>query len=758
MRKSIVVLSDGTGNAASAIWRTNVWRLFQSLDLTKSDQIAIYDDGVGTSAFKPLALLGGAFGWGLKRNVLELYKFVCRNYEADYQIFGFGFSRGAFTIRVVMGLIVNQGIVRFSSDAELDKNAKAAYRAYRRARYHTYLRIEKPFRIIRDVAVNIKNWVLRKRQYSSANNIKVSTIRFIGAWDTVAAYGLPIEEMTRGVSQWLWPLELPDRELSPKVIRACHALALDDERTTFHPVLWDESNENAPSQRDDGSRYIQDERLSQVWFPGVHSNVGGGYADDSLAYIALHWIMREAQTCGLRFKSWPQADPDAEINIRASRDKDGRLYDSRAGLAGYYRYGPRKIDLLSHAPKDGVEIPLPKIHQCVFARTLEGAHIYTPIGLPQKYTPVRDDGRILAGSENPYESPDRAVARASTQESVWDLVWQRRIIYFATLGATFHLFLFPLIYSTDRADEFSTRLRPVSETIRIIDAFSPNFFNLWLNAYAAKPGRCLLSILAVALLIGLGLHLRSRIIERMRAIWRAAEDQLPGLPTSWIYKLRTSKPYQTFHSALKRHLLPFLSALGLVYISLTLASHVLFNFQDASGLSCQETTYPKGATWLGETLVEKQFSANEMCWPSGIQLAKGQRYQIILTMLPNEPFRDGNILADLSGYELTQLPDLRDRLSKFLSIPLRRVFLRPWFRIIGRIGETGTDEYFFDPDRPTGVGLARLGELSIAFRARRSGELFIYVNEAVIGFPGLSDLFYRNNTGKAKLLIKHLPR
>src|SRR5207248_8629283 len=70
MGTRIVLLSDGTGNSAAKVWRTNVWRVFEALDLTGSDQIACYDDGVGTSSFKPLAVLGGAFGWGLKRNVM----------------------------------------------------------------------------------------------------------------------------------------------------------------------------------------------------------------------------------------------------------------------------------------------------------------------------------------------------------------------------------------------------------------------------------------------------------------------------------------------------------------------------------------------------------------------------------------------------------------------------------------------------------------------------------------------------------------
>ncbi|MGA7807563.1 phospholipase effector Tle1 domain-containing protein, partial [Bradyrhizobium sp.] len=136
--KNIILLSDGTGNSAAKVWRTNVWRLFQCLELKGSNQVTIYDDGVGTSSFLPLAILGGAFGWGLKRNVRELYKFLCRNYQPGDRIYGFGFSRGAFTIRVLIGLVLNQGLVKFSDERELDQKAKAAYRAYRHAKYSAW--------------------------------------------------------------------------------------------------------------------------------------------------------------------------------------------------------------------------------------------------------------------------------------------------------------------------------------------------------------------------------------------------------------------------------------------------------------------------------------------------------------------------------------------------------------------------------------------------------------------------------------------
>ena len=111
--KNIVLLSDGTGNSSAKLLKTNVWRVYESLDLDDpSVQVACYDDGVGTSSFKPLQLLGGAVGVGLKRNVLRLYRFLCEHYDPGDRIYAFGFSRGAFTIRVLVALICNQGIIK----------------------------------------------------------------------------------------------------------------------------------------------------------------------------------------------------------------------------------------------------------------------------------------------------------------------------------------------------------------------------------------------------------------------------------------------------------------------------------------------------------------------------------------------------------------------------------------------------------------------------------------------------------------------
>src|SRR5687767_2925365 len=112
-RKNIVLLSDGTGNSSAQLLKTNVWRIYESLQLADPNvQVACYDDGVGTSGFAPLRLLGGAIGFGLRRNVLRLYRFLCEHYDPGDRIYVFGFSRGAFTVRILVGLIVNQGIIR----------------------------------------------------------------------------------------------------------------------------------------------------------------------------------------------------------------------------------------------------------------------------------------------------------------------------------------------------------------------------------------------------------------------------------------------------------------------------------------------------------------------------------------------------------------------------------------------------------------------------------------------------------------------
>ena len=148
--RNLIVLSDGTGNSAAKSAKTNVWRLYQALDLTDGRQVAVFGDGVGTSSVKVLRILGLALGVGVKRNVLNLYKFLCRNYTKDDRIWAFGFSRGAYTIRVLVGLIDHQGLVTFDTEAELERNAIAASRAFRKEAFATWIPWVRTGRFLRD--------------------------------------------------------------------------------------------------------------------------------------------------------------------------------------------------------------------------------------------------------------------------------------------------------------------------------------------------------------------------------------------------------------------------------------------------------------------------------------------------------------------------------------------------------------------------------------------------------------------------------
>jgi hypothetical protein len=739
MARKIVVLSDGTGNSSAAIWRTNVWRTFEALDLSSSDQVAFYDDGVGTSSFKPLAILGGAFGIGLRRNVIDIYKFVCRNWQSDAdEIFGFGFSRGAFTIRVVTGLILDQGLVQADSEIELHRLASAAYKDYHSRKYHT-------------VWWEIFNKELKiAPSRTAAKNRPVSSIRFLGLWDTVAAYGLPVEEMTRGVSKWIWPLELPGRVLDTRVQRACHALALDDERTTFHPVLWDESAQ-VPSDADQ-PRSLSEERISQVWFTGMHANVGGGYPDDSLAYIPQYWIMKEAQKCGLKFKSAPNADPDSMINARASRDKDGRLYDSRRGFGSYYRYGPRKLaelcdETFSSKPGDAVLIRVPKIHESVFKRIQSDAHPSAPLGIPAKYEVVTDDGKILPVGDNPYESAASRQARENAQEFVWDTVWLRRMLYFLTVLASAALFIFPLLKRLPASDEFSSPIRWLSDLIRLCGSFLPSIANPWLNGYERSPGTFAAIVVLLAAFTIAGSRLSSRIKSDMGAIWqKSVASRLPpsALPDNWIYRLRTSAPYVAAKRSWKFVVGPTLSALFFVYAGIMLVNHLAYIVLDDAGFVCTESANPSGMQ-KGDTR-KLSFDASAACSATGVLLEDGGHYAIAIKAR-EQRWKDGSIETGPTGFYSLDAPSLWQKAIVILAVPMRRELIRPWFRIVARTGGAGGEESFLDPD-------PKDDSIDEVLIATRNGELFLFVNDAVVGLPGLAGAFYSNNVGTADVTIK----
>lgn len=371
-KKSIILCSDGTGNRGGKGNGTNVWRIYNYVDLNchknksgkKQKQVSFYEDGVGTEDFKPFKIFGGAFGWGLSRNIQDLYDFLIKNYNEGDDIFLFGFSRGAFTVRSLAGLIEQCGIPKRRSDSALMKKiVRKAYKAYK----NTHKK-KKSTRLMNMVINNPeKKLPDKKRQvyldeasdFKDEYSVEGIKIHFIGVWDTVSAVGMPFDFL-RVVLDWFLNIDFHDHQLGPSVENAYHALSIDDERVTFHPQLWDENNISSNTE------------MEQVWFSGVHSNVGGGYPKQGMSYVPLYWMMNKAEKCGLNYKA------DALEEVRQAADVSDKMYDSRSGTGIYYRYWPREI---SKCCEDNI-LGKPKIHASVFDRIKMGIQNYAPGFIP----------------------------------------------------------------------------------------------------------------------------------------------------------------------------------------------------------------------------------------------------------------------------------------------------------------------------------------------------------------------------------------
>jgi uncharacterized protein (DUF2235 family) len=358
MPKNIVLCSDGTGNRDIKGRGTNVFKLFEAVDLnghrTNPDldtQLAFYDDGVGTGGNPIRRLIGGAAGLGLKSNVKELYRELSRVYDEGDSIFLFGFSRGAFTVRTLAGMIGVCGVLKgesFKTARALKSAVEDAYETYR-ATYDSYA-TKALGRMLGwpDAQTALANF---RHRYALHSNVAIS---FIGVWDTVDAVGLPFAT-TDFVNRVLLQFKFPTQDLGRHVQRACHALSIDDQRIAFEPVLW-----NGP-----------DPRIQQVWFSGVHSNVGGGYPKQGMSLVALDWMLGHAEQCGLRL-----VQIDREL-YRSHACVDDLLYDSRSGLGVFYRWAPR--DIREYCRRSGIDA---YIHLSVAERIAHATDDYAPGNVP----------------------------------------------------------------------------------------------------------------------------------------------------------------------------------------------------------------------------------------------------------------------------------------------------------------------------------------------------------------------------------------
>ncbi len=252
MSKSIVICLDGTWNKPSKKEHhenneTNVRNLFELLNSANHpQQHCYYDAGVGSKSGNKL--WGGITGRGLSLNIRQAYREICEHYQNGDKIYLFGFSRGAYSARSLAGMIHACGLI------DREKLTQPALK-----------------RIWDDYKSNDPQRQSRRKR----RQIKVS-IEVLGVWDTVGALGIPIS--------WFQTLndekyKFHDTSLSPSIKRAYHALAIDEQRAIFTPTLWDEKAR------------VSHQTIEQIWFAGVHSDVGGGYMERHLSDISLAWMI-----------------------------------------------------------------------------------------------------------------------------------------------------------------------------------------------------------------------------------------------------------------------------------------------------------------------------------------------------------------------------------------------------------------------------------------------------------------------------------
>jgi hypothetical protein len=285
MKKRLIVCCDGTWNAPEINnprknRATNVLKLCRAIipePSPKECQVVEYIPGIGTHDVID-RFLGGSSGWGISRNIQQAYQFLVNNYLPGNDIFLFGFSRGAYTVRSLSGFIEKAGLIKKTSMHLFPQ----AFRAYRDRKWDDFKQQH------RDITRLVPNEV---------------RIHFLGVWDTVGALGAPTPLLGRLTRR---RVSFHSTDLAANVTYAYQALALHEARSHFKPALW---TSKLPWQT-----------VEQVWFPGAHSDVGGGLTSAGLSDAALAWMMTRARAAGLAFdpqyqRDYVQPDPDIQIDI-----------------------------------------------------------------------------------------------------------------------------------------------------------------------------------------------------------------------------------------------------------------------------------------------------------------------------------------------------------------------------------------------------------------------------------------------------------
>lgn len=314
-KKRLVVCCDGTWHQLGISSPTNVLKLARSIKYNADDQtpqIVSYLSGGCTAEYDDLIerLGGSALGWLIDRIIQDAYRFLCLNYNIDAQdeIFLVGFSRGAYTVRCLAGMIYKCGLLKRSKIHEIPK----AYHLYRDDKISPNSRKAQIFREDNSQKIDTEKDYLQYRV----------PIKMLGCWDTVGALGIPDLIPWLPITKlWNQKYQFFDTTLSPIVENAFHAVAIDEKRKIF-PSAPMEKNEKNP-----------DQVVKEVLFVGEHSCIGGGIKQyQGLSDYPLQWMLHQAQKLGLEFYS-PENDSEAlQINPDATTKFDN-------SVTGVYAFG-----------------------------------------------------------------------------------------------------------------------------------------------------------------------------------------------------------------------------------------------------------------------------------------------------------------------------------------------------------------------------------------------------------------------------------
>lgn len=329
MKRNIIICSDGTGNTFDKSV-SNVTRLIRLLALDNPErQIVFYDQGIGTNAKRlkavesyrasiqgekslftlpgprewqfragiPALALGLLGGYGLKANVREMYYTLSQRCGPDDDISLFGFSRGAFSVRALAGLLYRCGLP--------DKNV-----AYDTAKFNDCF--EKAWKLYKPIQGDETEIASFRRAHGAQSDCE---IHFLGLWDTVKSYGGFV------------PVMLPHLRHNPIVRTVRHALALNERRSWFNATTWgqldsDKCGAKVRLKAKDLSKY-ENQDIEEVWFRGCHSDIGGGDAEETTAEVALRWMLSEAHAAGLLLNNKGECvlrmdDPTTPVEIHES--------------------------------------------------------------------------------------------------------------------------------------------------------------------------------------------------------------------------------------------------------------------------------------------------------------------------------------------------------------------------------------------------------------------------------------------------------